>query len=141
MATNKQELSSDDLAQVLRELFTVQGKWYNIGLCLGLSPATLQNILSANQTTEVRLRNMLIQSINQGGLTWEKIAEALENVIVDSQVVARKIRAKYCTPVPQKGAGKRPLDNPIAGPSKVSLYHNYVYLLYNSIHFCTPCAV
>ncbi len=133
MATNKQELSSEDLALVLRELFTVQGRWYNIGLCLGLGPATLQNILSANQTNEVCLRNMLIQRINQGGLTWENIVEALENVIVDSQVVAREIRAKYCAPVPKKGARKRPLDNPIAGPSKVSIImytcYTYVYTM------------
>ncbi len=32
MATNKQELSSDDLAQVLREVFTVQDKINGITL-------------------------------------------------------------------------------------------------------------
>ncbi len=99
MATNKQELSSEDLAQVLRELFTVHGNWYNIGLCLRLLPVTLTGIKHENQEENVCLRVMLNKSINQGGLTWEKIAEALENVIVDSKVLARKIREKYCTPV------------------------------------------
>ena len=99
MATNNQELSSDDLAQVLRELFTVQGNWYNIGLCLGLGPAILGNIQSANQTNEVCLRNMLIQRINQGGLTWENIVEALEDVTVGRRQVAREIRARHCIPV------------------------------------------
>ncbi len=97
MATNNQELSSDDLALVLRE----QGKWYNIGLCLGLSPATLGNIQSNHRTSAVRLRVMLNKSINEGGLTWEKIAEALENVTVGRKGVAREIRAKYCPSVPQ----------------------------------------
>ncbi len=100
MATNNQELSSEDLAQVLRELFTVvQGKWYNIGLCLGLSPAILGNIQSNHRTSAVCLRVMLNKSINQGGLTWKNIVEALEDVTVNRKVLARKIRAKYCTPV------------------------------------------
>ncbi len=117
MATNKQELSSDDLALVLRELFTVQGKWYNIGLCLGLGPATLNNIQNENQEENVCLRVMLNNSINQGGLTWETIAEALENVIVDSKVEARKTREKYCTLV----ATQRVLTTPRVSPRHPAL--------------------
>ncbi len=99
MATNKQEISSDDLVQVLEELFTVQNKWYNIGLCLGLNSVILDNIQNANQTNDVCLRDMLNQRINQGGLTWEKIAKALEEVIVGRKGEAQQVRARYCTPV------------------------------------------
>ena len=99
MVTNKHELSSDDLALVLEELFTVQNKWYNIGLCLRLRVVTLDNIRNANQTNDVCLRDMLIQRINQGGLTWKKIAKALEQVIVGRKGEAQQIRARYCTPV------------------------------------------
>ncbi len=178
MAANIQELSSDNLALVLEELFTVPDKWYNIGLCLGLRSVILDGIQSENQKKEENcLRDMLNKRINQGGLTWEKIAEALGNLTVDRSGVANEIRAKYCTPVatqtvigsptatippsstnpanltagpsnpsgsdphnsdtssailtlvpPKKtkpGPGKRPLDAPLAGPSKVSLYSMY----------------
>ncbi len=121
MATNKQELSSEDLAPVLRELFTVQDKWYNIGLCLGLLPVTLTGIKHEDPKEENCLRAMLIQRINQGGLTWEKIAEALEDVTVGRKVEARKIRKKYCTPVATQTVLTAPPisstnpANPIAG--------------------------
>ncbi len=123
MATNKQELSSKDLALVLRELFTVQDKWHNIGLSLGLLPVTLTGIQNENQKEENCLRVMLNQRINQEGLTWEKIAEALEDVTVGRKVEAREIRAKYCTPVATQTVLTAPPisstnpANPIAGLS------------------------
>ncbi len=125
-----QELSSDDLAQILRELFTVRSKWYNIGLSLGLNPATLDNI--NNTTNDACLRDMLNQRINQGGLTWEKIAKALEEVIVGRKGVARQIRARHLPPVATQAVlttgnptATRPLSstnpvNPTAGPSNPS---------------------
>ena len=130
MAANMQELSSDNLAQILRELFTVQSKWYNIGLSLGLNPATLDNI--NNTTNDACLRDMLNQRINQGGLTWEKIAKALEEVIVGRKGVARQIRARHLPPVATQAVlttgnptATRPLSstnpvNPTAGPSNPS---------------------
>ncbi len=117
MATNNQELSSEDLAQVLRELFTVHGNWYNIGLCLGLGPAILGNIQSANHANDVCLRNMLIQRINQGGLTWENIVEALEDVTVGRRQVATEIRARHCTAV----ATQRVLTTPRVAPGHPAL--------------------
>ncbi len=75
---------------------------------------------------------MLNQRLNQGGLTWEKIVEALENITVYRKGEATNIRANYCPsvlPPPEKpGVRKRPLDGPIAGPSKVSLYYVLYYI-------------
>ena len=106
MTTNTQqskELSRDDLATlptVLRELNSVQEKWYNIGFCLGLHRITLGGIQNDdNKTSEECLRAMLSLRINHGGLTWELIAKALEDVTVDRTAVAKEIRAKYC-PLP-----------------------------------------
>ena len=125
MATNKQEISSDDLALVLEQLFIVQNRWYNIGLSLGLRVVILDNIRNANQTNDVCLRDMLNQRINQGGLTWEKIAKALEQVIVGRKGEAQQVRAKYCTLVATQTVLTRVApDHPTATIPQQSAFDN-----------------
>ena len=116
MATNKQELSSDDLALVQREMYNVQDRWYDIGLCLRMNSASLEGIQNANPRSGVCLRVMLNERINQGGLTWEKIADALDDITVNRQVVAKEIRAKYCTPERACAVTRVAPDHPTAPP-------------------------
>ena len=66
----------------------------DIGLQLGLDSSDLKQIATNKLNTKDQLREMLDMRINQGGLTWEKIVETLENVKAD------EIRNKYINPQP-----------------------------------------
>ena len=72
----------------------------DIGLQLGLDSSDLKQIATNNQNTKDQLREMLDMRIKQGGLTWEKIVKALENVTVAENVKADEIRKKYINPQP-----------------------------------------
>ena len=101
-------LGPDDLREVLKELWEVSNKWYNIGLEFGLSVDALKNIKQQNPDQQNALREMLsIWLDGVGSLsTWAALADALESRIVGAKLLAAELRRTYCS---------NPVADPISG--------------------------
>ena len=73
---------------------------------MGLGHDKLAEIETRYAKGDDRLREMLIQRLSQGGLTWKLLVEALEDVTVNYKDLAKKISDKYIalppTPPPMR---------------------------------------
>ena len=95
---------------VYSALIKVQDQWYDIGLQLDMEPGELKVIEKNYPSSKERLREMITQRRSQGNLTWELIAEALENPTVGQSQLAGEIKknirpqpAPSSPPTPAKG--------------------------------------
>ena len=76
-----------DCYAVIKELEQVAHKWYNLGLALGLSPSTLENIKMRGQTDVLDLlTSMIVEWLKMnhdtnkfGQPTWRRIVEAVRD--------------------------------------------------------------
>ena len=94
------ELSTNDLGSVLKAVFKASTKWYNIGLMLKVTVATLDRISSQFDDPTDRLRKMLkawLETAAATTLTWKDIVDGLSDVTVGHSKLASEIEATYCS--------------------------------------------
>ena len=92
---------SDDLREVLEFLAPVNLRWRELGICLGLKDATLDEI-KANYYYDVSSckREMLSKWLNwvdgcEASCNWKSLAKALRDVTVNHAPVADAIEQKH----------------------------------------------
>ena len=84
---------------ICRELGTVQGEWFKIGIQLGIPRYKLQKF-----TNETDPLSAVVNYWLQGGVTelvvpisWESIVAALKSEYVGEPGLAERIYSKYCS--------------------------------------------
>ena len=87
MSPCKLHADENDCYAIVKELEQVAHKWHNLGLALGLSPSTLENIkMVKGQTADVYelLTNIILEWLKMnhdidkfGKPTWRRIVEAV----------------------------------------------------------------
>ena len=106
-------LGLDDLGVVLNELFPCRGKWYYIGLQLGLVPVSDLNKIELEYKNDhiTCLRQMLTKWLESGRGNWETLCQAIDSPIVrgDDNSLVGRLREKFCPDEGKKG-NKRPAD-------------------------------
>ena len=86
-------LGIDDLNVVLNSIWDARTQWFNIGLCLGVSPSDLSVINSAKSNPEECLREMLIIWLRSKHLnpTLQKLTETLRSPVVQRGFLAEML--------------------------------------------------
>ena len=86
------------LSDVLEETVTASGKWYEIGLRLGVSDWKLDCIRSEQLKLTERLRETLKAWLQQGKTesTWMTLVEALRSKTVEEYQLADALNHRYC---------------------------------------------
>ena len=67
-----------DLKWLVEKLYPVQPKWYELGLQLGISLGSLDEIKKDNPETSAAFREMLNQWVNGKEASLEKLSGALQ---------------------------------------------------------------
>ena len=93
-------LGPDDLCSVTKAIYSVNPKWYNIGLELHISSRVLDGIKANYRMTDECLREMLKQWLNSSSPppSWSGLVEALSSVLVGEKRLAEQIHTQYCVP-------------------------------------------
>ena len=88
--------ASDDLLEVLEQLTTLtQGKFWKLGLKLGLISSTLDKLKDSYNSDEFGQHVMqawLNQEDKVTDTSWRSLVDALESKLVMERVVAQQIR-------------------------------------------------
>ena len=86
-------LGIDDLGDVLEAVWEARKKWYYLGLKLGTSPNTLDEIKGTNQTDEDSFTEVIKGWLNSGrnDRTWATVAKALRSPMVGYADLADKL--------------------------------------------------
>ena len=104
-------LRPDDLCAVLNAIYTVQHKWYYIGLELNIPYHTLDSIKAqCPNNIEDCLTEMLkrwLTSISPPP-TWSGLVQALSSAPVGEQRLAEEIRKQYCHQDGEQATGPAP---------------------------------
>ena len=91
------QLTSDDLGCVLREVLDVSADWYDLGLELKVRVGTLDNIRADFTATKHQLREMLKAWLNTGdNPSWKTLINALRSPVVGASQMAGALEIKYC---------------------------------------------
>ena len=91
------QLSTNDLAEVLSELMDANNQWYNLGLMLGVQYGTLKGIKSTENDIQDCLREMLAHWLESSSShTWRDICNALRSNTVKQGNLADTIEEKKC---------------------------------------------
>ena len=86
-------LNLGNLSKVQKSIWEAHGKWYNLGLELGITPTSLDSIGLANpQKPEDCFRAMLSQWLRKHQATWRALAEALSSPPVGYGLLAEQIQ-------------------------------------------------
>ncbi|XP_064401306.1 uncharacterized protein LOC135347306 isoform X3 [Halichondria panicea] len=99
-------LTIDDLSSVYGKLIPATKNWFNLGLTLGVSYDTLNNIGDKHRDDQTCLREILAARLKTGPLTYSEICQSLRAPIVERNEVAEAIE-EACT-----------VDDTSPGPSK-----------------------
>ena len=93
-------LGSKDLRRVRGAIYSVNHKWYNIGLELDIPFKTLDGIAANFRMTGDCLREMLKQWLTRVSPppSWSSLVEPLSSEPVREQELAEEIRSQYCVP-------------------------------------------
>lgn len=81
----------DSLAYLQHELFDIRGKWYNIGVQIGVDNGTLQSIKSECSDSGDALREVLTDWLKKTP-TWEALFRALRSRPVGASDTADKLQ-------------------------------------------------
>ena len=88
------QLSYDDLKDVRRAVWDARSKWKDIGVELGLRPATLENLKDEHRGNNACVTEML--TIWLKGLTpnptWQALIDALKEPTVCEEALASQIQ-------------------------------------------------
>lgn len=91
-------LGSEDITSVYRQIRAAkaQGKWKQIGLGLGLSPATLKGIREEHSGDNPRLYSTLNTWVNEKKLqtTWRILVNTLRSEDVNESTLADRLLAE-----------------------------------------------
>lgn len=90
-------LTPNDLASVLNELYEVKDMWYDLGIQLKIAVHDLGPISFA---PDRGLHYMLSHWLSNEALsphTWHQVVDALSSPAVDRPDIAERIRNKYCS--------------------------------------------
>ena len=92
-------LTVKDYKKVSEALIGVASKWKWIGLSLGLSEYTLQNIKQTYHTPEQRMGGMVKEWLAQAGsdTSWEKLIVVLRSDVVAENRLAHELESRYCS--------------------------------------------
>ena len=101
------DLNVDDLGTVLQEAYEARNKWYDIGLGLKVSVATLDGIKSQSDDPKDCLRETLKPWLKgtDPKPTWRALVEALKSCIVEEHQLAKRLEAKYGCDSKAQGEG------------------------------------
>ena len=81
------------------ELVEVRAKWRPIGLKLGLTPGTLDEIEHEKSKLSDRLEAVLLHWLRVTiGASWKQVIDALQSALVREIQLAEKLELKYCPP-------------------------------------------
>ena len=86
-------LTIDDLNLVYQNLVRAAGKWFDLGLDLGLDFDTLDNI--KHQENQTNLREMIAARLHTGPLTYFDICQSLRTPTVNRNDVAEAIEKAF----------------------------------------------
>ena len=77
----------------MEAVWEAKKKWYFIGIKLGTSPDTLDNIKTANQTDEDSITAVIKDWLSSGkdSRTWATVAKALKSPMVGCGELADKL--------------------------------------------------
>ncbi|XP_064401312.1 uncharacterized protein LOC135347306 isoform X9 [Halichondria panicea] len=89
-------LTIDDLSSVYGKLIPATKNWFNLGLTLGVSYDTLNNIGDKHRDDQTCLREILAARLKTGPLTYSEICQSLRAPIVERNEVAEAIE-EACT--------------------------------------------
>ena len=93
------EVTKEDIPELLNFLNPVASKCYHLGLQLGVDSGELDNIKeNYRNVCEVQLCEILIKRLKQGSLTWAALLKALESKSVGEKRLAQEIRLHFLTP-------------------------------------------
>ncbi len=89
-------LTLNDLSSVYGKLIKAAGKWFNLGLVLGMSFDILDNIRDKHGDNQNCLREMLAVRLKTANFTYTEVCQSLRAPTVDRNDVAEAIE-KECT--------------------------------------------
>ena len=87
------QLGINDLGDVLEAVWEARKKWYFLGLKLGTSPPTLDEIKANNQSDEDRITEVIKDWLNsdRSDCTWATVAKALRSPMVGCAKLADQL--------------------------------------------------
>ena len=90
-------LTLGDLSEVYEKVYSARPKWYNFGLTLGVSPATLDSIrIMYRKDPSDCLREMLKARLKiEHPLMWREIIRALRRPAVGESELADQLEGVY----------------------------------------------
>ena len=89
-------LTSDDLGCVLEGVLDAAAQWYNLGLKLNVSTATLDSIQEDFTATQHCLREMLKAWLNTGdNPSWKTLIDALKSPLVGASQLTAVLEVQY----------------------------------------------
>lgn len=89
------QLLPEKLGLVIEELFEVSIKWYTMGLMLGLSYSTLDNIKHVHEEQDC-FREMLKAWFRRDqSCTWQALVSALQASAIGEHGIANKLEKKF----------------------------------------------
>ena len=89
-------LSEDDLKDLCEALHPVRGKYYDIGLQIGVRSSEIQCIKAEHSQLQDCLREVLIARLNMTeALTWDDIVRALRSKMVSAPRLAENLLQRY----------------------------------------------
>ena len=93
-----QNLSLNDLGQVIEELHDASLKWYKIGLQLKVSPTCLDKIKEEESDSSDKLLEMLKAWLKkvEPKPTWSALVKVLRTRSVGEEKEAIRLEEKYC---------------------------------------------
>ena len=100
------KLDVSDLSAVLEDVHDAHGKWYGIGLRLGLAQTVLKGIEQEYSKTEEMLREMLGHWLKQvtPAPTWSALFQALKSKTVNEPSLAEQLLVNHhISPLPHDG--------------------------------------
>ena len=104
-------LVPDDLCDVMEAIFTVQHKWYWIGLKLGIQHKTMDAI-STQCSSNIKdcLKEMLKQWLcnTSPPPMWSGLVQALSSELVGEKRLSEEIREQYCHEDGEQATGPAP---------------------------------
>ena len=90
------QLSLEDLGQVMEEVLDVSAHWYHLGVQLKVRTGTLDNIQAQFPDPKRQLLEMLKTWLTSDNTSWKTLTDALRSRSVGASQLAGVLETKYC---------------------------------------------